>query len=99
MTTEELMEIWHNKPENKNLGARKSAIKFAEYYHQEQVKAGVTPEGDIPYVILKIEKGDGIHTVIECTNCGDVKGMYLGMTCPLCKRAFRDVRTTPTIRG
>ena len=53
MTTEELMEIWHNKPENKNLGARKSAIKFAEYYHQEQVKARVTSEGETRTEIME----------------------------------------------
>ncbi len=60
MTKEELMEIWHNKPENKNLGARKSAIKFAEYYHQEQVKAGVTSD----------ERDD--ITFFNCYNCGSI---------------------------
>ena len=89
MTTEELMEIWHNKPENKNLGARKSAIKFAEYYHQEQVEAGVTYEGVgvsskiNDYVDLTTEQAEA-HNEEDldlCSICGDASTV----NCTICR--------------
>ena len=43
MTAEELIDIWHSDPKNKYLGAKKSAIKFAEYYYQEKVKSALAP--------------------------------------------------------
>lgn len=32
-----------------------------------------------------------IHRTMECSNCTDLSGYYLGITCKVCKRPFRNV--------
>ena len=45
-------------------------------------------------VVVALVSLDEQSEATVCDNCSDPQGMYLGMTCPKCKRCFRDVKQT-----
>lgn len=74
-------------------------IKILESYIVENI-GETSPKIDIENIkaitdeilSLQLLQPDVITSV--CDNCQDVTGFNLGMTCPKCKRPFREVKQT-----
>lgn len=47
MVASAILDEWIEKPENKHLGARASALKFASYYHKHKTSEQTFTKGDM----------------------------------------------------
>ena len=62
-----------------------------EYEWTSAVDGGFTNEY-VEWIESKLKNHGVIGDVIDCDNCFDVDGTYLGTTCPKCNRPFRSVK-------